>query len=256
MMHASHFFFVLTACLSMASAFATSIDQSQVVSTGYNDWGDGTGQTFIPSVRGLLTGVDFAIKYSSNPGTIEVYLWKADAKGKPIEPKIATGYLDKTAINLATSAWYTISFDQPYAQSPGERLAFTIHLVTSGSSGGWNDYGYVNSNLYTNGCKISYSPSWSPGYFNSTPNTDWAFRTRVIPSSDINLSRVGVSGLELSTPSSDCDAYYVLQTCTNLSSGLWQDLTSRLGTGAPLIWALSPGTDEQKFFRLRIIQRE
>ena len=256
MMYTTRIIFVFTICLSLASAFATSIDQSQVLSTGYNDWGDGTGQTFIPSTQGLLTGVEFAIQYSSNPGTIEVYLWKADTTGKPIEPKLATGYLNKTDVNLATSAWYTITFDQPYAQSPGDKLAFTIHLVTSGSSGGWNNYGYVNSNSYTNGCKIIYSPTWNPGYFSSTPGTDWTFKTRVIESREIEFNRNSISGLALSISLSDPDAKYVLQTCTNLSLNLWQDSDMKLGTGGSLSWIVSPNSEGQKFFKLKIDKNE
>jgi len=244
---------ILITCSAIALTLlqASEVDQFQDIHTLYSDWGHGSGQVFIPATRGLLTGLEFVIKDNHNPGTIEVYLWKADATGRPIEPKLATAYLDKTDVTSPTSSWYSVQFDQPYAQSPGERLAFTIFLLTFGGNG-WNDYGLVNTDTYTNGFRIYYE---SP-YFGAYPDSDWTFRTLVIPSPEIDIAGATATGLTITTPSSEPDAQYVMQTCSNLPQGAWSNIATNFGDGSALSWDVQANGKRQKFFRLNVQKRE
>ncbi len=246
---------LLVAGLLVPAVFASVVDQSQTNKSGYADWGHGNGQTFVSKIDGILSGLQFLIEDNINPGTVEVYLWQTDDAGKPIEPKLATGYLNKTNITYPTPTWYTVEFDEPYAHSYGERLAFTIFLVTSGTSG-WNDYGYVDTDLYTNGFRINYDAPWNPGSFFSSPDSDWAFRTLVIPSPKLLCSMENQANLTLSTVSSEPDAQYILQTRTNLTHGMWSTITTNTGDDTILIWNVPIEFDSQRFFRLNVQKDE
>jgi hypothetical protein len=234
---------------------ASDVEQSQETHSLYNDWGNGTGQTFRPAINGLLTGLEVVIENNNNPGTIEVYLWRADPTGKPAGPKLATGYLDRTNVISPTPAWYTVPFEEPYPQSAGEYLAFTIFLRTSGASG-WNEYGYVNTDTDTNGFRILYDPPWSPGYFSASPGSDWAFRTLVIPAPRLLFTKTHSTSLTLSTPTSEPDAEYILQICTNLAGHVWSNIATNTGEGGSLIWGLPVQSDGQSCFRLNVRNHE
>ena len=238
-------------------AAASSVDQAQESAPVFNDWGDGTGQTFVPAVEGSLIGIDLFVKKTTHPGTIEVYLWKTTESGHPIEPCLATGVLDKADIVTPTNAWYGILFDQPYQQAPGERLAFTKHLVTSGSDG-WNEYGYANSaTAYTNGFMIIYNPEWHPGTFDAYPSRDLAFKTRIspLPAVFLNITPTDDGGFVLSTSTSRTNETYVLQEHKEFLAGYewWNWRDTKNGTGASLSWIVPPqDVWGQRFYRIKI----
>lgn len=256
-----HILLLIIASACSISLCASQIDQSQEVHEVYYDFGSGAGQSFTAQMDGLLTGIQIVIQNSSNPGTIEMYLWKTDTSGKPVSPKLATGYLNKTQVTSTTSTWYTISFDQPYAQSEGEQLAFTIFLVTSGSSG-WNDYGLANTDSYSGGCRLTYSPPWSSTYFQEYTSSDWAFRTLVSSSfseptsPEIGIIKASSLAYTIVSLTSESDSLYTLQTCTNLIQGVWNNTTTKQGNGNSLEWTVTPAEAPTKFFKLKVQKNE
>jgi hypothetical protein len=233
------------AMLTGVAACASVVDQSQTNQNNYGDWGNGSGQTFVAGKDGLVTGMQLLIENDDNPGTIEVYLWRTDGAGKPIEPSVARGFLDKTMVTSSSPTWYTIPFDEPYAQSDGESLAWTIELLTSGTNG-YNQYGYITEDVYTNGIGITYDPPWYWTY----SYMDWAFKTLVIPAPELSCSMPTTASLLLSVLSSETDAEYVLQSRQDLSQGTWSNVATNSGTTAPLIWDLPMGSKLQIFYRL------
>jgi len=243
--------FILTSIFLCYQLSASVVDQSQLNCSGYEDWGHGSGQTFVAEKDGLLTGVEFFIDDFTNPGSSEVYLWRTDESGKPIEPKLATGYIDKSTLTNTVPAWYSIEFDTPYAQSSGERLAFSIFLLTFGSEG-WNNYGLINYNSYTNGCRIY----WSSGNFSSSPDSDWTFKSMVIPTPDIYINTGTSNIFGIHTTSSEDDATYVVQSCTNLTQPDWCDVATNAGSGQPLSWDFPTDQIQQGYFKLLINKRK
>jgi hypothetical protein len=241
---------VLLICTAISGGLlrASHVEQSQEEHLLYNDWGTGNGQTFRTTIGGLLTGIEVVIENTTKPGSVEVYLWRTGPTGEPIEPKLATGYLDRTNVLASTSAWYTISFEKPYAQSADECLAFTIVPKSPGI--GWNEYGFVNTNAYTNGLRILYAPPWDPGYFSAWTDSDWAFRTLVIPTPRLLCAQTKSTELTLSALTTDPDAEYVLQTCTNGNCESWSNIATNTGNNGSLIWGVPIESHGQSYFRL------
>ena len=247
------FYLLLTATILLGTSSAIGADQVQEDHSLFNDWGSSYGQTFIPAIDGMLYGIEIAIETNNNPGSIEVFLWRTDSTGKPIEPPLTSGYFDKTNVVHPYPAWYPVFFDTPHIQTPDEKLAFTISLLTSGPSG-WNEYGYVDTDTYPRGCRILYNPSWLPGTFSSYSNSDWAFRTLVIPDTPMSIAKQdNEHSYTFGTVSSEEYIQYALQACTNLNAEAWSNISVQVGSGAPLLWPSIVGTNACGFFRLRML---
>ena len=247
------FYLLLATTILFGTSYAIGADQVQEDHSLFNDWGSSNGQTFIPAIDGMLYGIEIAIETNNNPGSIEVFLWRTDSAGKPIEPALTSGYFDKTNVVHPYPAWYPVFFDPPYIQTPGEKLAFTISLLTSGPSG-WNEYGYVDTDTYPRGCRILYNPSWLPGTFSSYSNSDWAFRTLVIPDTPMSFTiQDAEPSYTFGSVSSEEYIQYALQVCTNLSTEAWSNISVQIGSGAPLTWPAVTGTNACGFFRLKML---
>lgn len=246
-------FSVVSVAMLLATTAVLGADQTQEDHSLFADWGSGHGQSFMPATTGVLYGLEIAIETNDNPGSIEVFLWKTDSSGRPFDPPLTSGYFDKTNVVHPHPSWYPVFFDPPYTQTPGEKLAFTITLLTSGSSG-WNDYGYVDANAYPNGCRILYDPSWLEEPFTSYSNSDWAFRTLVIPETQLTFTKpYAEPSYIFGTVSSEEYIVYALQLCSNLSVDTWSNISVQAGTGAPLTWPPMTGTNPLGFFRINIL---
>lgn len=242
--------FILMVCFSVSvleNVSASSVDQEQLLHSSYNDWGSGCGQVFVAGETGWLTGIQMVIEDNNNPGTIEIYLWHADEQGKPTGEKLATAYFNKSSVTSPTADWYTALFDHPYAQIAGERLAFTIELMTSGTTG-WNEYGYVRSNSYQDGFRIGF---YGGGSFYTYPDEDWAFKSLVIPQPELMCAMDSSSSFILSVPASEPDAMYVLESAHD-PNGVWSSVTSLQGTGSVLNWNLSGLSSGQSVYRIQV----
>lgn len=164
------------------------IDQSQM---GYRFTADidsdgCLGQTFTAGFDAYLIGIDLLVEgdgftapmpYGSD---FQINLRTVSPQNVISETIIATGFQSKDEIRRNETRWLRILFDEPYYQSNGEILAFTIVELGKGKGYGWNNYGMDSLNPYAGGQQFyMYSSSPLP-----SSNYDMAFETVVeIPES-------------------------------------------------------------------------
>jgi hypothetical protein len=179
------FLFVSLLCVLSGLLYGSLIDQSQTAySTTADLHSDGSsGQTFTAGTDGDLIGIRLLLEgagynaprpYGSD---FQVNLRTVSAQNVVSQTIVATGYQSKTGIERKTVKWFEILFDQPYHQTEGQRLAFTIHELSGGGSNGWNNYALKSANPYAGGQQF-YSFSGSPL---SSSTYDMAFETIVVP---------------------------------------------------------------------------
>lgn len=235
------------ASLMLFTAFCclADSDQRQTASPRYQDWGDGCGQSFTAARSGILAGIDICIQNSTHPGSAEIYLWKTDSNGKPIEPKLTTAFLDKGMLGATTTAWYTVQFQNPYTQTSGDRLGFTIHPTTSGTKGGYNNYGYATNDLYPSGSRIYYLS----GSFVSYPASDWAFRTHLASAPQLRLGFGPTSQVSVCLSSPDTNVTYVIQSTGDLARKEWRDVVTNRAPNGVFTCALERTNSASCFFR-------
>jgi hypothetical protein len=99
--------------------------------------GNPFGQSFVPSSLQLLYGIGLAVVDNSGADDIQVFLYHTDSTGATLVGNfLASGKITAAQINAfytpgATPLWFPVYFNQPYTQTPGEKLAFT---ATGGGS--------------------------------------------------------------------------------------------------------------------------
>ena len=124
------------ALLSISASLAQqSIEVSQPNISGSGPasiLGSPFGQSFIPTSLFSLIVVDLAVVDTNGVGDIQVSLYDSDASGAAlVGSPITSGSITAAQIlsyytAVATPLWFPVYFDQPYPQTPGEHLAFTI----------------------------------------------------------------------------------------------------------------------------------
>ena len=150
----------------------------------FNDLhGDGlSGQTFTAGQDGELVGIRLLVSgagYTSGPygSAVRVNLRTVSSNKVVSSSVAATGTRAGDGIGHNVPVWIEVLFDQPYHQSAGQMLAFTITDLSGGGSKGWNNYGMITGNPYAGGQQF-YSFSTSPL---SASNWDMAFETIIVP---------------------------------------------------------------------------
>ena len=169
--------------LGMAAVGWGLIDQSQPNYTYTADlWSDGTsGQTFRAGMDGLLVGIRLMVEGRGGSGpygsAFRVDLHQVSASNVVNPQVLVSGTRQKTGILHLQPQWIEILFDEPYLQTQGQRLAFTIQGLSGGGTSGWNQYGMQDRDPYWGGQRFPW--------YSQSPleiwNSDMAFETIVIP---------------------------------------------------------------------------
>jgi len=146
------FFSLLLAELTVDAQIATNVSQLSISgSAEASALGSPFGQSFVPTSLQPIIGVGLAVVGNTGVGDIQLVLYHSDASGSAlVGSPITTGIITAAQINSyytpgATPLWFPVYFDQPYAQTPGERLAFTI------AGGGSLDFYYASGSAYSGG---------------------------------------------------------------------------------------------------------
>src|SRR5262245_12147654 len=126
------FFAVFSVSVSLGQE-SIEISQPNISGSGpASILGSPFGQSFAPTSLFSLIGVDLAVVDTNGLGDIQVSLYHSDASGATLlGSPITSGTITATQIlsyytGVATPLWFPVNFDQPYSQTPGEHLAFTL----------------------------------------------------------------------------------------------------------------------------------
>jgi hypothetical protein len=145
------FAFLLVGWIADAQV-ATNVSQLNISgSAEASALGSPFGQSFVPTSLQPIIGVGLAVVDNAGVGDIQVSLYHADASGSAlVGPPITSGIITAAQINsyytpAATPLWFPVYFTQPYAQTPGEPLAFMIQ------DGGSLDFYYASGSAYPAG---------------------------------------------------------------------------------------------------------
>lgn len=137
-----------------SAAVAQPADVSQPFISGNapaSALGSPFGQSFVPTSLQSLIGIGLAVVNDIGVGDISISLYHASADGGTLlggpitSGTITAAQISSYYVPVTTPLWFPVFFDQPYAQSPGEHLAFTI------TGGGSLDFYYSNASGYFNG---------------------------------------------------------------------------------------------------------
>lgn len=169
--------------LGMAAVGWGLIDQSQPnysYTADLSSYGT-SGQTFQAGMDGLLVGIRLMVEGRGGSGpygsAFRVDLHQVSFSNVVNPQVLVSGTRQKTGILRVQPQWIEILFDEPYPQTQGQRLAFTIQELSGGGTSGWNQYGMQAGNVYAGGRYFGHYTT-SPL---TTSNTDFAFETIVIP---------------------------------------------------------------------------
>ena len=178
------------AIISSSGATAASIiDVSQLSGSTFADFGDGTGQTFTPSINGYLQGVSLYITKGGSGADTMVTIHTLTSGASGLKDVVGTASLLKA--NLPVSGgWAYFGLVSPVAQVRGTRLAFTVSSPTSGASG-YNNYWFSSTNPYSGGSLFASG-------FRVSLSTDFAFTTHVssVPEpSSLLVFGIGITGM-------------------------------------------------------------
>jgi hypothetical protein len=143
------------------------------------------GQSFMASSASSLFGFGLAAVDTSNAQDLSFSLWHTDAAGSAIVgPPLASGNITAAEIQAfyqgpqpVTPVWFFAYFDQPYAQTVGERLAFTVE------GGDAMRLYFANGSAYSGGSLLGDA------------SKDITFVTIVPEPSSIGLLAVGLGAL-------------------------------------------------------------
>src|SRR5439155_22889614 len=114
-------------------------------------FGSPFGQSFVPTSLQPLIGVGLAVVNNAGAGDIQISLYHSDTSGPTlltgptVSGTITAAQIDSYYTGVATPLWFPVYFDQPYAQTPGEHLAFTI------AGGGALNFYYALGSSYSGG---------------------------------------------------------------------------------------------------------
>jgi len=148
-------------------------------------FGSPFGQSFVPTSLQPLIGVGLAVVNNAGAGDIQISLYHSDPSGSTllggpiISGRITAAQIDSYYTGVATPLWFPVYFDQPYAQTAGEHLAFTIE-----GGGALNFYYALGS-------------SYSGGRVLADDTKDLTFTTLVPEPGTFSLFLVGAAGLFL-----------------------------------------------------------
>jgi hypothetical protein len=125
--------FAILAYPLTSSAFVIDIGQSSISGNApSSSLGSPFGQSFIPTLNAELTGIALALVNDTGASDLLISLYHTDSSGTElIGSPITTGFLTQASIHelytpAVTPFYLTFFFDTPYAQTPGEKLAFTV----------------------------------------------------------------------------------------------------------------------------------
>lgn len=141
---------------------AAQIDQQQLNNSGggslFNSvtW---VGQTFVPSVSGVLTQLDVSLFCFLCSGTnpdiiIDV---RTTSGGLPTSTVLATTTL--TGFSSGLSTFYSAMFPSPAVLTAGDTYAFTIHGVTARATGTYAASFSTTAGAYPNGNRVGSANS-------------------------------------------------------------------------------------------------
>lgn len=173
---------LLLAMAMVNCSMAAMVDQSQTAYARFDDLGNNAGQTFTAGQDGEFVGIRLWVSgagYVNGPygSAIRIDLRTVSTNKVVSSNVLTTGYRTVDGIKHNVPTWIEILFDQPYHQSEGQKLAFTIVGLSGGGSKGWNNYGMISGNPYGGGQQF-YSFSTSPL---SATTYDMTFETLVVP---------------------------------------------------------------------------
>ena len=174
---------------SCATAASIVVDVSQLSGPSLADYGDGTGQTFTPTINGYLEGVSLYITKGGSGADTRVTIYTLTSGASGLKDVVGTANFLKA--NLPVSGgWVYFDLVSPVTQTTGAPLAFTVSTPTSGATG-FNIYSYSSTNPYSGGALFSSG-------FRVSPSTDFAFTTHVSPvpePSSLLVIGVGIVGI-------------------------------------------------------------
>lgn len=163
----------LVAIAATCLAPNTLYGQSQIVHDYYNDWGDGTVQTFVAESNDSIAGVNLVVFGYGNAADVTVQIRDLLSDGTLDDPILATGVLQASEIPTDVPNWRFITFETPLPFSLGENYGLVINQFDSGPTG-FNEYGSSLGNPYSNGV-LSYQAFGSQQLTPLNPEQDLAF---------------------------------------------------------------------------------
>jgi hypothetical protein len=152
MKHLFILFVLLWSVLAGRSQGTSDVIQSNISGNSLaSSLGNPFGQSFTAATLQLLYGVGLAVVDNSGAGDIRIFLYHTDSSGSALlGSPLASGTVTAAQINAfytpgATPLWFPVYFSQPYAQTPGENLAFTV------TGGGSLHFYYAAGSSYSGG---------------------------------------------------------------------------------------------------------
>lgn len=174
---------------SWAAAASIIVDVSQTSAPFFNDYGDGTGQTFTPSVNGYLEGVSLYIAKAGAGADTTVTIHTLNSGASGLQDIVGSATILKADIPTS-KGWVYFDFTVSVPQSAGTPLAFTVSTPASGATG-YVVYWYSSFNPYSEG--ELFNP-----IFRTSPSSDFAFMTHVSPVPEPNslwIVGLGICGV-------------------------------------------------------------
>jgi len=121
-----------------------------------NVWGNNwVAQTFIPSERYDITGVNILVSRTGNPGNLTVSL-RATAAGAPSGGDLTSGFVDGDAVTTDSDGeWVAIAFTDDYTLTAATSYAICVRSAGVNANNRINWFvdtgnGYANGSEYTN----------------------------------------------------------------------------------------------------------
>ncbi len=138
------------------------------------------GQSFRPTSDQALSGIALALVNTESATDLTVSLFATDASGTLIGNALTSGVISSAEIiafgepGNFTPVWIPVLFQQPYQETPGERLAFVVNQNPM-------SFYYAAGTSYANGSLLG------------DPSKDLAFATLVVPEPSVT----GLMGLAM-----------------------------------------------------------
>lgn len=244
------------ALLLQTCALAQTFDVVQSARTGAADYSTNGrwGQTFVATKDGPLVGIRLVVtgrrtNASSPYGSPFTVRLHRVADGIIQDPPVATGNVSRDRLALEHPVQVDAYFAQPYTQTAGEILAFTVDAAHGGMNG-WNDYALSNANPYSDGAKFDdYSPVAPPEF---KPAIDLTFSTLTAPPAfadqTLELRQQETGSFVITLPHAQAGNYYRLMESFDLQS--WHPMTTQPGNNGPLSWTNLQAAQPKVFYRV------